>query len=90
MNTSTSFCDGLARRDLLRVGCAGLFGAGLGLSELLAREAAAGSVAPRDGVSIIILFLKGGMSTIDTFDLKPLPAVRVKGKSAEVDVYALS
>lgn len=62
------YCDGIARRDLLRFGLAGFFGAGMGLPTLLAAEAK--SPAPRD-VSLIYLFLKGGLSTIDTWDLKP-------------------
>src|SRR5262245_2743853 len=68
----TRFCDGLTRRDALRLGVAGLFSAGVSLDGLLqsqARAAAAGK-ATRD-VSLIFLFLKGGMSTINTFDLKP-------------------
>lgn len=67
------FCDGIGRRDLLRVGVAGLFGMGLPLAGILAREtgATAGGAAPQRDVSLIILFLKGGLSTIDTWDLKP-------------------
>src|SRR5579863_8138569 len=72
MSYSNHFCDGLARRDMLRVGAAGLFGMGLPLADLLrqARAAEEGQSPPRD-VSVIILFLKGGLSTIDTWDLKP-------------------
>ena len=69
MRDGRSFCDGLARRDLLRVGVAGFFGAGLSLERLLAAES---QPSTRDtGASVILVFLKGGLSTIDTFDLKP-------------------
>src|SRR5262245_17016422 len=69
-------CDGVQRRDMLKVGLAGVLGAPFGLSELLARQASAGESSPgdkphKDGVSLIVLFLKGGLSTIDTLDLKP-------------------
>src|SRR5262249_33054975 len=67
-----TFCDGIARRDFLRLGTAGLFGLGLTLPRLLAGEARARQQGKttRD-VSLIFLFLHGGLSTIDTWDLKP-------------------
>ncbi len=67
-------CDGVARRDLLRIGAAGLAGLPLSLPWLLEMQArAAATSAPRRAKarSLIYLFLKGGLSTIDTFDLKP-------------------
>ena len=66
------FCDGLSRRDFLHLGSAGLFGMGLTLPALLegrARAAAEGR-SPRD-VSLVFVFLHGGLSTIDTWELKP-------------------
>src|SRR4051794_23373658 len=39
--TTRSFCDGLTRRDALRLGTAGLFGLGLTLPNLLELQAAA-------------------------------------------------
>jgi uncharacterized protein (DUF1501 family) len=68
----STFCDGLARRDFLRLGAAGVFGLGLTLPDLLRRQARAVTEgqATRD-VSLIYLFLHGGLSTIDTWDLKP-------------------
>jgi uncharacterized protein (DUF1501 family) len=75
MNRHSTFCDGIARRDFLRVGAAGLFGASF--VSALARAAEQGKT-PQD-VSLIILFLKGGMSTIDTFDLKPDAPAEFRG-----------
>jgi uncharacterized protein (DUF1501 family) len=74
------FCDGVARRDFLRLGAAGIFGLGVTLPELLARRAAASDRggSPRD-VSLIFLFLHGGLSTIDTFDLKPDAPAEFRG-----------
>ncbi len=76
MNRHSTFCDGIARRDFLRVGAAGLFGSSF--VSALARSAEQGKT-PGD-VSLIILFLKGGMSTIDTFDLKPNAPAEFRGE----------
>lgn len=69
------FCDRISRRDCLQVGAALIpMGMGLSLSNLLQRQAAAaegGLGRDKEDVSLIILFLKGGLSTIDTLDLKP-------------------
>jgi uncharacterized protein (DUF1501 family) len=75
-----SFCDGIARRDFLRLGTAGVFGLGLTLPDILAHQARAAerSRSPRD-VSLIFLFLHGGLSTIDTFDLKPDAPAEFRG-----------
>ena len=75
------FCDGLERRDFLRLGTAGLFGMGLSLSGLLQSQAR-GQVRGRstDDVSLIFLFLRGGMSTIDAWDLKPDAPAEFRGE----------
>jgi len=68
MTTPRRFCDGHSRRDVLRLGTAGMFGMGLPLEQMLAAETAHGS---GNDVSLIYLFLHGGLSTIDTLDMKP-------------------
>jgi hypothetical protein len=66
------FCDGLPRRDLLRVGMAGVFGSGFTLPGLLAAETRGDRRLPAArGQSLIYVVLQGGLSTIDTFDMKP-------------------
>jgi uncharacterized protein (DUF1501 family) len=82
MTHRLSFCDGLPRRDLLRVGAAGLFGANFALPALL--RAAGGQAADRDGMSLIIVYLKGGLSTIDTFDLKPDAPAEFRGEFSPI------
>ncbi|MFO0970665.1 MAG: DUF1501 domain-containing protein, partial [Gemmataceae bacterium] len=79
--TTLAFCDGIPRRDFLRLGTAGLFGLGLTLPRLLELEAAAQErgATPRD-VSLIFLFLHGGLSTIDTWDLKPDAPAEFRGE----------
>jgi hypothetical protein len=75
------FCDGISRRDLVRIG--GLGAAGLALPELLrARDAQASAAAPSGKArpkSCILLFLAGGPSQQETFDLKPDAPAEVRG-----------
>ena len=92
MRTETTYCDGLKRRDVLRLGVGGAFGYGLTLSEILAArargESGAGestTKAATKDVSLIVLFLKGGLSTIDTFDLKPLAPAEFRGQFRPID-----
>ncbi len=79
MTHHSRFCDGVHRRDLLKVGVAGLFGMGRGLPEILRLQAAA-PPAKRREVSLIYLFLHGGLSTIDTFDMKPDAPAEFRGE----------
>ncbi len=58
-----------SRRNFLKVGLAGL--AGLSLPRLLEQRAAAGSSKAADGKSVILLWMAGGPSHIDTWDSKP-------------------
>jgi uncharacterized protein (DUF1501 family) len=90
MGRDQVFCDGIARRDFLKIGTAGLFGMGLNLPLVLekqARAAAAAGRSPSD-VSVIFVFLHGGMSTIDTFDLKPDAPAEFRGEFKPIDTKA--
>ena len=71
-------CDGLNRRDFLRVG--GL--ASLALPTLLRSEALAKGNHPETAParSVILLYLGGGLSHHDSFDPKPEAPAEVKGK----------
>jgi uncharacterized protein (DUF1501 family) len=81
MRRTVPFCDGVSRRDALRIGTFGMFGLGLGLPELLARQARAEETGKTThDVSLIFLFLKGGLSTIDTWDMKPDAPVEFRGE----------
>ena len=71
---------GLYRRELLQVGYSGLLG--LGLPSLLgARERAAPAArqSAKPAKSVILIFLTGAPSHIDTFDLKPDAPAEVRG-----------
>src|SRR5262249_21958776 len=69
-------CDGLTRRDFLRVGALSAGGVGLSLADLGALQGGAG--APRE-LSCILLFLVGGPSQLDTWDLKPDAPDTIRG-----------
>jgi hypothetical protein len=60
----------------LRLGSAGIFGINFTLAGLL--RAAEGR--PVNDVSLIFVFLHGGLSTIDTWDLKPAAPVEFRGE----------
>lgn len=61
-------CNGLPRRSILRAAGAGLFGTHL--NGLLAAEEAGTILQPR-AKSVLFLFLFGGPSQLETFDMKP-------------------
>src|SRR5262245_41720011 len=69
-------CDGITRRDFLSVGALGLFG--LGLEELLSRPAAAAG-AGGQAKSLILIWLQGGPSHLDMWDLKPEAPAETRG-----------
>lgn len=65
----TRDCEGRSRRDFMRIGTLGI--GGLTLPGLLAAKAAAGEGKnPVRGKSVVVLFLQGGPTHIETFDPK--------------------
>ena len=68
------FCDGLRRRDFLHAGA--LAGLGLGLTDLLGMKAQG---AVDNDVNCIMLFLVGGPSQLDTWDMKPDAPAEIRG-----------
>src|SRR6516165_12038533 len=74
-------CEGIRRRDFLRLGALG--GVGLSLPGLL--QAVAHTLAPGPGGfgrarRCVLLFLTGGPPQLDTWDPKPLAAVEYRGE----------
>ena len=72
-------CDGIPRREYLRIGSLGLFG--LNLPRLL--RAAESETAKTDSagkVSCILMWLSGGISQIDSFDPKPNAPREIRGE----------
>lgn len=73
----SKLCDGISRRNFLRVGALGA--GGLTLADLL-RLRAQGSVRPETGTkAVIMIFLAGGPSHLDMYDLKPDAPVEYRG-----------
>ncbi len=74
MNAST--CPGpFDRREFLRLGALAL--GGLGLSDLLAARAAAGT--PAADTSVILFWMWGGPSQFETYDPKPDAPAEIRG-----------
>jgi hypothetical protein len=80
-------CDGITRRDTLKVGTLGLFG-GLGVPQLLAAEEGRRQRRPGRAKSVIVLYLLGGAATQDMFDLKPAAPAEVRGEFRPVATSA--
>src|SRR5262249_39247850 len=68
------YCDGVSRRSFLRVGALAM--GGLSLPALLQAEQRAG----RSNRSVIMVYLSGGLSHHDTFDLKPEAPREIAGE----------
>ncbi|HUR53243.1 MAG TPA: DUF1501 domain-containing protein, partial [Gemmataceae bacterium] len=74
-----------SRRDVLHLGALGL--GGLALTDLLragaaetANAAEAGRTAPTRGKSVIMIWLRGGASHIDSYDMKPDAPSEIRGE----------
>src|SRR4026209_1063238 len=70
-----SYCDGVSRRDFLRVGAAGA----LSLAGYLRLPRAATPDAQKPK-SAVFVWLGGGPPHMDTFDLKPDAPAEVRGE----------
>ena len=73
-------CDGVTRREALRVGALSLgAGLGIGLPDLLRAEEAPGA-RPGNARSVIVLYLLGGAATQDMVDMKPEAPDGIRGE----------
>ena len=75
------FCDGLDRRGFLKIGA---FGAGLTLADML-RLRALGSETTSKPKSAIMIYLPGGPSHMDMYDLKPEAPKEFRGEFNPID-----
>ncbi|MEA3207237.1 MAG: hypothetical protein QOE70_294 [Chthoniobacter sp.] len=75
-------CDGIPRRDFLRVGA--LAGIGFGLMEYLALAGSGGVNGKAKAKAAIFVRLGGGPSHMDTFDLKPDAPDTHRGEFKEI------
>jgi hypothetical protein len=74
---AVSFCDGLRRRDFLHAGSAGMLG--LGLTDFLSLKAQGAVHKDKSDINVIMLFLVGGPSQLDTWDMKPNAPSEIRG-----------
>jgi hypothetical protein len=86
-------CEGFHRRDVLKIGVAGLLG--LSLPRFLRLEARAAEVARQSGTavkpkakSVIMVWLPGGPATIDMWDLKPDAPAEIRGEFKQIATKA--
>lgn len=70
------FCDGFSRRNFLRIGALGL--GGLALPQILRAESQSGNRQPHKAV--IMIYLPGGPSHQDMFDLKMEAPSEIRGE----------
>jgi len=76
LGNKTRFCDGISRRNFLKIGALGL--GGLTLPQLLQAETQSG--LRRSHKAIIMIFLPGGPSHQDMFDLKMDAPSEIRGE----------
>jgi hypothetical protein len=78
------FCDGVPRRDFLRIG--GLAMGGIGLPQLLAAEQAGanGGTGRLGHKAVIMVFLAGGPPHQDMVDLKPDAPSEIRGEFSPI------
>ena len=91
--TTTAHPVGIVRREFIQVGFSGLLG--LSLPGLLATRARAAEANPGASIakpmpaararSVIIVFLTGGLSHIDSFDMKPEAPEGIRGEFKPIE-----
>jgi len=74
-------CDRINRRSFLKIGA---FGAGLTLADMLRLRAVAGTGAGSSAKAVIMVYLGGGPSHIDTYDLKPDAPSEYRGEFGSI------
>ncbi|HTG44797.1 MAG TPA: DUF1501 domain-containing protein, partial [Verrucomicrobiae bacterium] len=76
LGQSSRFCDGISRRNFLKIGALGL--GGLSLPEVLRAQADAGQ--RNSHKAVIMIFLPGGPPHQDMFDLKMDAPSEIRGE----------
>ncbi|HEV3258804.1 MAG TPA: DUF1501 domain-containing protein [Gemmataceae bacterium] len=71
------YCDGMSRRSFLQLGVAGM--AGVGLPRLLHAREQSAKAGPKKNTSVILIWLDGGPSHMDLYDLKPDAPAEYRG-----------
>ena len=82
LGTANRLCDGITRREVMRVGGLSLFG-GLNWSRM-AQTANAVETSRGPARSVIMFNLLGGPSHIDMFDMKPQAPLEIRGEFSPI------
>lgn len=78
LGSTHRYCDGMNRRSFLQLGVAGM--ASIGLPQLLrAKDASAGQIGSTRDTSVILIWLDGGPSHLDLYDMKPDAPAEYRG-----------
>ncbi|MFN0020908.1 MAG: DUF1501 domain-containing protein [Pirellulaceae bacterium] len=80
LGSPAKLCDGLGRRDFLRIGSLGAFG--LALPELFSQQSTAAEQRGSFGRAkrCMFIFLTGGPPQVDLWDMKPAAPVEIRGE----------
>ena len=78
LGSTGRYCDGMSRRSFFQVGLAGMGMAGLP-QILRAKEASVEQGASAKNTSVILIWLDGGPSHLDLYDLKPQAPAEYRG-----------
>ncbi len=81
LGSSNSFCDGINRRNFLQIGA---FGTGLTLADMLRLKAANTKQPSRSQKAAIMIYLPGGPSHMDMYDLKPDAPKEFRGEFSPI------
>src|SRR5262245_21719874 len=71
-------CDGISRRHFLQVG--GLALGGLSLADLLRVQAKGAAAGEAGNKAVIMIYLPGGPSHLDMYDMKPEAPSEIRGE----------
>jgi hypothetical protein len=77
LGSTRRYCDGVSRRSFLQLGVAGM--ASVGLPALLRARAASAPATSRPDTSVILIWLDGGPSHMDLYDMKPDAPAEYRG-----------
>jgi hypothetical protein len=84
---ASSRCDGVHRRDFIKVGALSM--AGLTLADALRARAAANAAGrPGNDKAVILYWLDGGPSHLETYDPKPLAPAEFRGPFDSIETSA--
>src|SRR5205823_5915091 len=77
IGSTRPYCDGMSRRSFLQLGVAGM--ASVGLPQFLHAKEASATTGASKNTSVILLWLDGGPSHLDLYDMKPDAPAEYRG-----------